>query len=63
MDQIRLIALGSLTKIAGIFTREENKKHVLPLIIKCSQDPSWRVRHKLAQIYSDLTTNYLSSGN
>ena len=35
-DQIRLIALGSLTKIAGILTKDENKQHTLPIIIATS---------------------------
>jgi len=32
-DEIRLIALGSLTKIAKILTTDENKQHTIPLII------------------------------
>jgi serine/threonine-protein phosphatase 2A regulatory subunit A len=40
--------------MASILTKDENKQHTLPLIIASAQDKSWRVRHKLAQIYSQL---------
>lgn len=35
-DEIRLLALGSLTKIANILSFDENKQHTLPIIIASS---------------------------
>ncbi len=43
-----MIALESLTKIAGILNSNENKMNTLPIIIALAEDRSYRVKHKLA---------------
>lgn len=53
-DSVRIITIESLIELARVFNDEENKAHVIPLIIQMTGDKSWRVRHHLAKSFASL---------
>ena len=53
-DSVRIITIESLVELARVFTNEENKTHVIPLIIQMTGDKSWRVKLHLAKYFADL---------
>ena len=53
-DSVRIITIESLIELAKVFTNEENKTHVIPLIIQMTGDKSWRVKLHLAKCFADL---------
>jgi serine/threonine-protein phosphatase 2A regulatory subunit A len=53
-DSVRIITIESLIELAKVFTNEENKTFVIPLIIQMTGDKSWRVKLVLAKCFADL---------
>eukprot|EP01015_Nassula_variabilis_P028291 TRINITY_DN5896_c0_g1_i1.p1 TRINITY_DN5896_c0_g1~~TRINITY_DN5896_c0_g1_i1.p1 ORF type:complete len:389 (+),score=60.61 TRINITY_DN5896_c0_g1_i1:68-1234(+) len=53
-DSVRVIALDSLTQIAKILNKDENKTQTLPIIIAATEDKSWRVRLALAKNFAGI---------
>jgi serine/threonine-protein phosphatase 2A regulatory subunit A len=46
--------MEGLKNIAKVFFKDENKTHLLPLIIQAAEDKSWRVRVALSKIFGEL---------
>jgi len=55
MDSVRVICLQSLKSFVKLSNKDENKTHMLPVIIAATADRSWRVRLSLAKNFADLT--------
>ena len=53
-DSVRIITIESLIELAKVFSNEENKTYVIPLIIQMTGDKSWRVKLMLAKCFADL---------
>lgn len=53
--KVRIITIDSLVKLAECLSEEENKNHMIPIIIKLTSDKSWRVRVHLASKFSDIS--------
>lgn len=53
--KVRIITINSLVKLADCLSEEENKNHMIPIIIKLTSDKSWRVRVHLASKFSDIS--------
>jgi serine/threonine-protein phosphatase 2A regulatory subunit A len=53
-DSVRIITIESLIELAKVFSNEENKTFVIPLIIQMTGDKSWRVKLVLAKCFADL---------
>ena len=53
--KVRIITIDSLVKLADCLSEEENKNHMIPIIIKLTSDKSWRVRVHLASKFSDIS--------
>ena len=61
-DLVRVLVLNSLKLIAKVLKKDENKQHILPIIIAATEDKSWRVRLSLSKIFSEVKKlNYLQS--
>ena len=68
-DIIRIATITSLIELAKVFSPEDNKTYLIPLIIQITGDKSWKVRHYLASEFhnlaeavgSELTENSLIS--
>lgn len=57
-----MLVLNSLKLIAKVLKKDENKQHILPIIIAATEDKSWRVRLSLSKIFSEVKKlNYLQS--
>lgn len=54
-DSVRVICLHSLKQIVKLLNKDENKTHMLPVIIAATEDKSWRVRLALSKNFADLT--------
>ena len=52
---MRVICLHSLKQIVKLLNKDENKTHMLPVIIAATEDKSWRVRLALSKNFADLT--------
>lgn len=53
--KVRIITIDSLVKLAECLSEEENKNHMIPIIIKLTSDKSWRVRVHLASKFSHIS--------
>eukprot|EP01017_Pseudomicrothorax_dubius_P030106 TRINITY_DN3719_c0_g1_i6.p1 TRINITY_DN3719_c0_g1~~TRINITY_DN3719_c0_g1_i6.p1 ORF type:complete len:578 (+),score=136.71 TRINITY_DN3719_c0_g1_i6:50-1783(+) len=53
-DSVKMLCLESLKGIAKILTKEENKTHILPIIIAATEDKSWRVRQALSRNFAAI---------
>lgn len=53
-DSVRIITIESLIALATVFNDEENKAHVIPIIIQMTGDKSWRVKLNLAKHFAKL---------
>jgi len=53
-DSVRLLAVSSLAKIGPKFSPDWTTQVLLPLVKQGSTDLSWRVRHNLAKVFSDV---------
>ena len=53
--KVRIITIDSLVKLAECLSEEENKNHMIPIIIKLTSDKSWRVRVHLASKFSNIS--------
>ena len=56
-----MLVLNSLKLIAKVLKKDENKQHILPIIIAATEDKSWRVRLSLSKIFSEVKSKYLQS--
>ncbi len=55
-DSVRLLSVESCVSIARLLPLEDNTAHVLPVIRKCAQDKSWRVRYMVADKFTEVGT-------
>ena len=53
-DSVRILCLESLVELCKVFNDEENKAHIIPIVITLTGDKSWRVRYHLAQNFAGL---------
>lgn len=53
-DQVKMLTIESLVQLAKLFSIEENKTHVVPLVIQMTNDKSWKVKHHLAKEFANL---------
>ena len=53
-DSVRILCLESLVELCKIFNDEENKAHIIPIVITLTGDKSWRVRYHLAENFAEL---------
>lgn len=53
-DSVRILCIESLVNLSKVFNDEENKVHIIPIIITLTGDKSWRVRFHLAQNFAGL---------
>lgn len=53
-DSVKMLCLESLQQIAKILNKDENKTHILPVIIAAAEDKSWRVRQALSRHFSQI---------
>eukprot|EP01017_Pseudomicrothorax_dubius_P032861 TRINITY_DN4345_c0_g2_i2.p1 TRINITY_DN4345_c0_g2~~TRINITY_DN4345_c0_g2_i2.p1 ORF type:complete len:502 (+),score=145.33 TRINITY_DN4345_c0_g2_i2:123-1628(+) len=53
-DSVKMLCLESLKGIAKILSKDENKTHILPIIIAATQDKSWRVRQALSRNFAAI---------
>jgi serine/threonine-protein phosphatase 2A regulatory subunit A len=51
---VRVLVLNSLKLIAKVLKKDENKQHILPIIIAATEDKSWRVRLALSKLFSEV---------
>lgn len=56
-DSVRLLAVASLAQIGAKFKPDWTTQVLLPLVKQGSTDLSWRVRHHLAKVFSDVATS------
>lgn len=54
-DSVRILCIESLVDLCGVFNDEENKMHVIPIIIQLTGDKSWRVKNHLAKNFAGLS--------
>lgn len=53
-DSVRILCIESLIQLSKVFNEEENKAHIIPIVITLTGDKSWRVRYHLAQNFAGL---------
>jgi serine/threonine-protein phosphatase 2A regulatory subunit A len=53
-DSVRLLAVESCSSFAVALSREDTIRQLLPVVLKFSQDKSWRVRYNVAAQLVDL---------
>ncbi|OMJ69527.1 hypothetical protein SteCoe_32720 [Stentor coeruleus] len=53
-EQVRILCLDSLIDAAKLLTKDENKLHVLPIVLILGDDKSWKVRYHFAIKYHAL---------
>lgn len=46
--------MDSLIALGKILSREDNKTHLLPIIIQAAEDKSWRVRLALSKNFAEI---------
>lgn len=51
---VRILTIESLVDLAKNLNDEENKTHMIPIIIKLTSDKSWRVKYNLARHFSSI---------
>ena len=52
---VRILTIESLVDLAKNLNDEENKTHMIPIIITLTSDKSWRVKHSLAKNFSNIS--------
>ena len=60
---VRSSTVHSLITLSQTLNKDENKKHLLPIIIALSSDKSWRVRFSLAEHFGSLAKAMGSSAS
>jgi serine/threonine-protein phosphatase 2A regulatory subunit A len=53
--KVRIITIDSLVHLAECLSEDENKSHMIPIIINLTSDKSWRVKVHLAVRFSDIS--------
>ena len=53
-EQVRILCLDSLIDVTKLLTKEENKLHILPIVLLLGDDKSWKVRYHFADKYPAL---------
>lgn len=53
--KVRIITIDSLVNLAECLSEDENKTHMIPIIINLTSDKSWRVRVHLASRFDDIS--------
>lgn len=53
-DSVRIICIESLVDLAEVLNDEENKSHLIPIIIQLTGDKSWKVKLHLAKCFANL---------
>jgi len=53
-DSVRLLCIENCISLGEIFSPEENKQHIKPIILVCANDLAWRVRYMVANYYQVL---------
>ena len=65
-DGIRVLCIEGLIKIAGRLTKEDNQRHILPMLLTSSEDKSWKVRLSIAKNFTELSKAFgkeITDGN
>lgn len=57
-DLVRVLCLDSLNALAKVLSREDNKTHMLPVIIQAAEDKSWRVRLALSKNFAEIAESF-----
>ena len=57
-DLVRVLCLDSLNALARVLSREDNKTHMLPVIIQSAEDKSWRVRLALSHNFAEIAESF-----
>jgi len=52
---VRILTIESLVDLAKNLNDEENKTHMIPIIITLTSDKSWRVKYSLAKNFSNIS--------
>lgn len=55
---MRVLCLDSLNSLAKVLSREDNKTHMLPVIIQAAEDKSWRVRLALSKNFAEIAESF-----
>ena len=53
-EQVRILCLDSLIDVTRLLSKEENKLHILPIVLLLGDDKSWKVRYHFAAKYPSL---------
>lgn len=53
-DGIRVLCIEGLIPIAKTLQRDDNRRHILPMLLTSTEDKSWKVRLSIAKNYSEL---------
>lgn len=53
-DNVRILTIKSLIDLAKNLNDEENKTHMIPIIINLTSDKSWRVKFSLANNFANI---------
>lgn len=48
-DSVRLLTIENCTAFAKRLDHEKNKNTILPMVVECAKDRSWRVRNNVAK--------------
>jgi serine/threonine-protein phosphatase 2A regulatory subunit A len=62
-DSVKVIALSSLIQLVKLFQNTDNQRLNVQVVVAASEDKSWRVRHELARIFSQLIDGFGSQIN
>lgn len=53
-DSVRLLSIQNCIAFAKLLSPTEIVSHVLPIVRKCAQDKSWRVRYMVAEHFKEV---------
>ena len=65
-DGIRVLCIEGLIPIAKTLQREDNRRHILPILLNSTEDKSWKVRLSIAKNYAELAKAFgkeITDGN
>jgi serine/threonine-protein phosphatase 2A regulatory subunit A len=57
-DSVKVIALSSLIQLVKLFHNTDQQRLNVQVVVAASEDKSWRVRHELAKIFTQLIDGF-----
>jgi serine/threonine-protein phosphatase 2A regulatory subunit A len=57
-DSVKVIALSSLIQLVKLFHNTDQQRLNVQVVVAASEDKSWRVRHELAKIFTQLIEGF-----